>query len=344
MSTNPFLNTRVEFHILQSFPVTCLNRDDVGSPKTAVVGGVTRARVSSQCWKRQVRMMLHELGVKIGTRSKLVNQQIAAKCREHGATDEQAQSCGDVIAKAIVKDTLYFFTDTEVEEFAKYAQSKNFDAGAVSDKDIQKLSKKALKLAVDGLDIALFGRMVAQAPELNVQAASSFSHAISTHAVNNEIEFFTALDDLDTAAGHLDNLEFSSATYYRYVSLDLGQLYESLQGEDLPKSVEAFTKALFLAIPVARQSTMSGACGWDYAKVLVRTGQCVQLSFDKPVRAKDGFLEPSIAALKSDLEKKEKLFGSLFGKKMEFEVGGKDNEGIDELLEALNKTIGDING
>ena len=71
MSTNPFLNTRVEFHILQSVPVTCLNRDDVGSPKTAVVGGVTRARVSSQCWKRQVRMMLHELGVKIGTRSKL---------------------------------------------------------------------------------------------------------------------------------------------------------------------------------------------------------------------------------------------------------------------------------
>lgn len=105
MSTNPFLNTRVEFHILQSFPVTCLNRDDVGSPKTAVVGGVTRARVSSQCWKRQVRMMLHELGVKIGTRSKLVNQQIAAKCRELGAMAEQAQACGDVIAKAIVKDT-----------------------------------------------------------------------------------------------------------------------------------------------------------------------------------------------------------------------------------------------
>ena len=242
MSINPFLNTRIEFHILQSFPVTCLNRDDVGSPKTAVVGGVTRARVSSQCWKRQVRMMLHEFGVKIGTRSKLVNQQIAAKCRELGATDEQAQACGDVIAKAIVKDTLYFFTDTEVEEFAAYAQSKNFDAGAVSDKDIQKRSKKVLKLAVDGLDIALFGRMVAQAPELNVQAAASFSHAISTHAVNNEIEFFTALDDLDTAAGHLDNLEFSSATYYRYVSLDLGQLYESLQGEQIKESVQAFTR------------------------------------------------------------------------------------------------------
>ena len=48
-----YQNTRIEYHILQSFPVTCLNRDDVGAPKTAVVGGVTRARVSSQCWKTQ---------------------------------------------------------------------------------------------------------------------------------------------------------------------------------------------------------------------------------------------------------------------------------------------------
>ena len=53
-----YQNTRIEFHILQSFPVTCLNRDDVGAPKTAVVGGVTRARVSSQCWKRQVRLAM----------------------------------------------------------------------------------------------------------------------------------------------------------------------------------------------------------------------------------------------------------------------------------------------
>jgi CRISPR system Cascade subunit CasC len=51
---NSFRNLRVEYHILQAFPVSCLNRDDVGAPKTAMVGGTQRARVSSQCWKRQV--------------------------------------------------------------------------------------------------------------------------------------------------------------------------------------------------------------------------------------------------------------------------------------------------
>ena len=341
---NPFTNTRIEFHILQSFPVTCLNRDDVGSPKSAVVGGVNRARVSSQCWKRQVRLMMKDLGVHTAVRSKLVNKQIADKCHKLGATEEQAVACGDAIAKAIVKDTLYFFTDSEVEAFAKYAQSEGFDASKISDKKVIKLAKSELKLAVDGLDIALFGRMVAQAPELNIEAAAAFSHAISTHAVTNELEFFTALDDLDTNAGHLDNLEFSSATYYRYVSLDLGQLYESLQGQAMAESVEAFTKALFLAIPAARQATMSGACGWDYAKVLVRQGQRVQLSFDKPVRSKGGFLEPSIDALRSELNKKETLFGSLFGKKLEFELGGDTGHSIDQLIERLTATIGEIHG
>ncbi|WP_227655814.1 type I-E CRISPR-associated protein Cas7/Cse4/CasC [Klebsiella pneumoniae] len=68
--TTPFRNTRIEFHILQSFPVTCLNRDDVGAPKSAIVGGVSRARVSSQCWKRQVRLALPDFGIRLGVRSK----------------------------------------------------------------------------------------------------------------------------------------------------------------------------------------------------------------------------------------------------------------------------------
>ena len=65
-------NTRIEFHILQSFPVTCLNRDDVGAPKTAIIGGTTRARVSSQCWKRQVRLAMKDFGIKLGVRTKKV--------------------------------------------------------------------------------------------------------------------------------------------------------------------------------------------------------------------------------------------------------------------------------
>ena len=78
MSNNKYTNERIEFHILQSFPVTCLNRDDVGAPKTAVVGGVTRARVSSQCWKRSVRMALHDVGgVELGVRTKLIGKLVS---------------------------------------------------------------------------------------------------------------------------------------------------------------------------------------------------------------------------------------------------------------------------
>jgi CRISPR system Cascade subunit CasC len=103
MNTNPFKNKIIEFHILQSFPVTCLNRDDVGSPKSAVVGGTTRARVSSQYWKRQVRLAMHDLDIVHGSRTKLISEMVPKVCRAKGATDEQAKACGDKIEQIFIK-------------------------------------------------------------------------------------------------------------------------------------------------------------------------------------------------------------------------------------------------
>src|SRR5690606_22725177 len=150
------------------------------------------------------------------------------------------------------------------------------------DKDLAKVAKKALNPAVDALDIALFGRMVAKAAEMNVEAAASFSHAISTHKVSNEVEFFTALDDLQTEPGsaHMGSLEFNSATYYRYISLDLGQLAQTLGEDDMTRAVEAFTNALFVAVPNARQTTQSGASPWEFSRVLLRRGQRRQVPFE----------------------------------------------------------------
>src|SRR6056297_443901 len=273
-TANPLKNQRIEFHILQSFPVTCLNRDDVGAPKTAIVGGVQRARVSSQAWKRPVRMAMHEFGAKLGMRTKHVAATIAQICRDLGASEEQADTCGEAIASFLSKDTLLFFTSAEAQAFSEYAQEKEFIANNLKDEDIHKIAKKALNPALEGVDIALFGRMVAQAGELNVEAAASFSHAISTHKVSNEVEFFTALDDQATEPGsaHMGSLEFNSATYYRYISLDLGQLWQTLAGQNLPEAVENFIKALFVAVPTVRQATQSGASPWEFARVLVRKG------------------------------------------------------------------------
>lgn len=359
-NSNSYTNRRIEFHILQAFPVTCLNRDDVGAPKTAVVGGVTRARVSSQCWKRAVRLAMHEIsGVELGCRTKRIEQLVSDACRKLGADEEKAAACGKKVEDIFIKksgkkkdeedtksDTLIFLASSEVEAVAqKFKENDFLPEKVITEKDPEKSlaaiigrPKFASTAALDGLDIALFGRMVAQATSMNVEGAASFNHAISTHKVTNEVEFFTALDDLSDSQGsaHMGSLEFNSAVYYRYICLDLGQLYENLGGSDefLGDAVTAFIKALYAAVPAARQNTQSGASGWDYAKVFVRKGQRLQLSCETPVPADTGggYLQPSIEYLKEELKKKEKLSGSLFGKIKEFEFGSDENYSIDSLI------------
>ena len=361
---NPFHGQKVEYHILQSFPVTCLNRDDVGAPKNAMIGGTQRARVSSQCWKRQVRLTMHELGTPIGVRTKLVSDLIAKECQNLGATKEQADECGESAANFFggvekgTSDTLMFITQTEAKAVAtafseiKFTLAKS-EKGSdkkqtkeekkeskVSQLQIDKVMKAAFNPAYDGVDVALFGRMVASAPTMNVEAASSFAHAISTHKISSEVEFFTALDDNKTEQGsaHMGSLEFNAATYYRYVSLDLGQLWENLGGNNIPETVEAFTKALFLAVPAARQTTMSGASPWDFAKITVRKGQRLQVPFEKAVRPdQGGILEPSRKTLTEYLTKHEALWGSLFGKIGEIEYG--ESNGIDDVIKFLKNII-----
>ena len=235
-----------------------------------------------------------------------------------------------------------FISDTEAAAFAAYAKDHDFDASKFKDKELAKIAKKVLNPALDALDIALFGRMVAKAADMNVEAAASFAHAISTHKVSNEVEFFTALDDLQEEPGsaHMGSLEFNSATYYRYISLDLGQLAHTLESDDLKKAIAAFTQALFVAVPNARQTTQSGASPWEFARVLVRKGQRLQVPFEQPVKARgDGFLQPSIDTLKGYLDKKEKLSGSLFGRLGAYDWGENESFSIDDLIAALQSHV-----
>lgn len=371
---NPYKNLIVEFHILQSFPVTCLNRDDVGAPKTAIVGGTTRARVSSQCWKRYVRLAMRDFGANLGTRTRFIAKLIKNACIENGATEEQAQRCGDKIAQIFIEktsavkkaptedtkdetadevagsdktDTLLFLSPKEVTILANAFRDNGFNPSEVIKdaknpiKDVEKLIGK-VEQHIDALDIALFGRMVAKAATMNVEASASFSHAISTHKVTNEVEFFTALDDNPEKMGsaHMGSLEFNSATYYRYVSLNVGHLWQTLAGQNIPEAIECFVKALFVAVPGARQTTQSGASPWEFARVLVRKGQRLQIPFETAVKSENGgFLEPSKRAMCDYLTKKEHLAGSLFGKIASFDFGDDTQFNIDKLIESVTKAI-----
>jgi CRISPR system Cascade subunit CasC len=171
------------------------------------------------------------------------------------------------------------------------------------------------------------------------------------------VEFFTALDDLQSKekadffvaldderqggheAAHMGSLEFNSAVYYRYISLDLGQLYENIGAEDMDVAVEVFTKALYLAVPIARQNTMSGASSWDYARIFGRRGQRLQASFDKPVRSDKGYIQPSITALEAFLALKERQAGSLFGKELELTLGPDMETSIDVIAADLKTYV-----
>ena len=208
----------IEFHILQSFPVSCLNRDDTNSPKTCVIGGIERARVSSQCWKRSVRLSLRDFDIKLGIRTKKVAEGIEKSLKDKGCAEEAVIKSAQEVSKLIAEDSLTFFTDKEYEAIADLLLDKK----SVKIGDISKVIKKGKIQVLNGLDIALFGRMVAKAPSMNVEAAASFSHAISTHAVAPEMDFFTAIDDCkvnnedESGAAHMGVSEYSSATYYRY--------------------------------------------------------------------------------------------------------------------------------
>jgi CRISPR system Cascade subunit CasC len=301
---------------------------------------------------------------------------VAKGCLAKGASEEQAKACGDKIEQIFIKkkepikakkgknaevldeleiaveqektDTLLFLSPNEINILAEAFFKEGFDADKViTQKDPKKQAKEMANLignaneAIDGLDIALFGRMVAQAAELNIEAAASFAHAISTHKVSSEIEFFTAIDDESKEQGsaHMGSLEYSSATYYRYISLNLGQLYDSLAGQGLPDAIEAFTKALYLAVPAARQTTMSGASRWDYARVFIRQGQRLQAHFETPVKkANDGgFVQPSIEALNTYLAIKKKQEDFLFGQIAEYTFD--EQASLGELINLLKNHV-----
>jgi CRISPR system Cascade subunit CasC len=337
----------IELHILQSFPVSCLNRDDVGAPKTATFGGATRARISSQCLKRAIRLHAKELCPELfaGERSKLIVRPIAEAAERHGAPAEKGleatkQFCHELATldesafknKGILKvKTLMFLSPSEREEIGKELAAilkETKDAKAL-DKKIKSAATKVQEAKLkDAADIAFFGRMVATDHSLTVEGAAMFSHALSTHRADNDIDFYTAVDDRQredptveeedrAGSGMMGTLEFTSAVYYRYVGLNLGLLEDgghlgALSGKDLQTVVDTFLRAAVLAVPGARKNSMNANTLPGYVLGLVKDkGQPLQLinAFEKPVSSKGGLMDASIAALKEHHEQLKKTWG-----------------------------------
>lgn len=287
----------IELHILQSFPVTCLNRDDVGSPKSAVFGGVQRARISSQSLKRAARLQARELSpVFEGIRSRFLLEPFTSALKDAGLTDEdaakKASELCEVFSTADKKrpdqvTTAVYLSPGEIGGIAKAVAG-----GEAPDKAAKKVDR------LDAADIAFFGRMIANDPTLNVEGAAMFSHALSTHSSANEIDFFSAVDDRkgdaeDAGAGMIGTLEYNSATYYRYAAINLDLLFDAkhlapVAQEDRKAVLRAFITAVLTSVPGARKNSMNGnTLPVEVLGLRKDKGQPLQLvnAFETPVKA-----------------------------------------------------------
>ncbi len=295
------MSVYIDFHVLQTVPPSCVNRDDMGSPKTAVYGGAVRARVSSQAWKHAMREEFKSLfkEEELGKRTKDVvkmieDEMIAAGCeideKKRHALAAEALDLAGIKVKSAKKDepekadALFFMSNKQAKAIAGHAFT--LDLKAKESKDILKKD-----LVNDpSVDIALFGRMAASDPTLNYDAAAQVAHAVSTHAVQNEYDYFTAVDDLqkddNAGAGHLGTVEFNSSTLYRYATVNASELIKTIGKDSVAEVIGKFGKAFISSMPTGKENTFANRTFPDAVYITIRRDQPVNLSgaFETPVK------------------------------------------------------------
>lgn len=326
------MSLHIDIHIIQSVPPSNINRDDTGSPKTATYGGVRRARVSSQAWKRATRRGFQsELDTAdVGVRTKHAAQLVAERVKVRTELDDATalQRATEALGQAGFKTKAARKAqegDPQLTEYLVFFSNAQLDqlADLIAEADGAKIDAKAAKKALDtkhSFDVALFGRMVANDTTLNVDAACQVAHAISTHGVETEFDYYTAVDDqeagdeerTDAGAGMVGTIEFDSATLYRYATVNVDALKANLgDARATVRALEAFIRSFALSMPTGKSNTFANQTVPDAVVVMARTDRAVSLvgAFEEPVRDKAGFVAASTRALAQYAADLESAYG-----------------------------------
>jgi CRISPR system Cascade subunit CasC len=311
----------IEIHMIQNHSPANLNRDDLGAPKSCIFGGVARARISSQCLKRSIRRSpefsaaLEKDG---GVRTRRLIELIAKAAASEG--NQPKEQHFTAIRKVFTEggvglkdentfDILFFLPQSAINEMGAAVRHGNGDLGMKFAKIIGEFVKTP--------DIALCGRMTefnARGPfqglkgRFTVEAALSAAHAISTHAVVNEVDYFTAADDVpghDAGAAHVNEAMFNSACFYKHFVIDFEQLRNNLANDaDLAcKTVRSFLKAVAQANPSGKQHAFAAFNPPDGILVEVKTKSATPVSYANafadpvPEKSERGLIGESIARL-----------------------------------------------
>jgi CRISPR system Cascade subunit CasC len=311
----------IQIHMLQNYAPSNLNRDDSGSPKSAVFGGQPRGRVSSQCLKRSIRRSqvfqeafkvdglladrtnrlprlinaeLEALGVAEAARQAIIKRLPEIGKREGGSSASEEDD------KELKTRMLVYLTPAEAKEVAQKLWALYQEHG---DKGFAKLAIGDIEAAMGhaaprSVDIAMFGRMTTSVAFEDVQAAVQVAHALSTHRLVREFDYFTAVDDIsgETGAGMIGDVEFNSSTYYKYFNIHWESLVDNLGGETETalKAVIALIEAAALAQPSGKQNGTAAQNLPDFVLVEISPKNI-------PISYANAFLKPAFQSYQASL-------------------------------------------
>lgn len=298
----------IDIHTLQTIPPSLINRDDTGAPKTAVFGGVPRQRVSSQSWKRAIRRYFetHFESEQIGDRSKRLPEKIARLLEKEGLEQSEAIARTEMLFKAAKIKTeiekpkkgdeeaeqnpyprttyLLFLSQQQVNRAVQELLS--LGDGKLSNSDAKKI------LDTDhSVDMAMFGRMIADDAAYNVDAAVQVAHAIGIHNSTPDFDYFTAVDDLaeegqETGAGMIGTVQMMSSTLYRYATVNLDGLEDNLGSAEVARqAAQHFIEAFVASMPTGKINTFANQTLPELVYVVIRDTRPVSLvnAFETPV-------------------------------------------------------------
>ncbi|WP_439271397.1 type I-E CRISPR-associated protein Cas7/Cse4/CasC [Pseudochrobactrum sp. HB0163] len=349
------MTTFLQFHLLTAYGPSNPNRDDLGRPKQAVIGGAPRLRMSSQSLKRALRessFFALDLEGNIGTRTKRLYEKLVAHLLDKNVAEAEAAKAAETVAEIFGKleapkkdapgriaKTLAFISPQEWQFACELAEKIAAGENLPTDKDLKKL---VLRRADGAVDIAMFGRMLADDADYNRDAAVQVAHAITTHEAQAEEDWFTAVDDLnkeeETGAGHLGETGYGSGIYYQYVCVNCDLLLENLAGdrELAARGAEALARALAQTTPRGKQNSFAHHPRAHF--VLAEAGRQAPRdlsgAFFKPV-------QPHMASSVKALEEMRAAIDKAYGKTCEtdcrMEVGAEGT--LEEIVRFAGDTV-----
>lgn len=327
----PDLKTYVSIHAIHTYPYANLNRDDLGSPKSLLMGGANRMRISSQCLKRSVRRWAEEEGdMTASIRTREITNLIRAELEQANLMAERDREAAAALIGKIVESlsgsgdqVLAFFGRSEIAKVVELAAELE-GASELSKSDIKKRQKEltqSVEQILSGAEsgVALFGRMFADTPKISVDGAVQVAHAFTVHESAAELDYFTAVEDWvsndsHSGAGHLNTNEFAAGTFYKYANVGIGELLRNVDGDATAAGslLTAFVRGFVLADPSGKQTSTAARTLPDLIYVAVESQRPVSLAsaFEQPIKSRDGYRGAAIERLDKEAAAVSEFLGA----------------------------------